>query len=50
MIRFVAVRLLQTIPVSAGLDSLIFDSHNNIIYTAWSVSGWRPAMSRPKNR
>ena len=31
--------LLQTIPVSAGLDSLIFDSHNNIIYTAWSVGG-----------
>ena len=26
--------LLQTIPVSAGLDSLVFDSHNDIIYTA----------------
>ncbi len=30
--------LLQTIPVRAGLDSLIFDN-NNLIYTAWSVSG-----------
>ena len=46
--------LLQTIPVSAGLDSLVFDSHNNIIYTAYSVGGagelggWtRRSASRP---
>jgi streptogramin lyase len=31
--------LLQTIPVSAGLDSLIFDNNDNIIYSAWSVGG-----------
>jgi virginiamycin B lyase len=31
--------LLQTIPVSKGLDSLIFDNNNNIIYTAWSAGG-----------
>jgi streptogramin lyase len=27
--------LLQTIPVSEPLDSLIFDNHNDIIYSAW---------------
>ncbi len=31
--------LLQTIPVSAGLDSLIFDNNNDLIYSAWSVDG-----------
>ncbi len=31
--------LLQTIPVSEALDSLIFDNHNNIIYSAWSANG-----------
>ena len=31
--------LLQTIPVTAGLDSLIFDNNNDIIYTGWSVGG-----------
>jgi streptogramin lyase len=31
--------LLQTIPVSDGLDSLVFDGHNDLIYSAWSVSG-----------
>ncbi len=30
--------LLQTIPVSDGLDSLIFDN-NDIIYSAWSTGG-----------
>ena len=31
--------LFQIIPVSARLDSLVFDSHNDIIYTAFSVGG-----------
>ena len=31
--------LLETIPVSEPVDSLIFDSNNNIIYSAYSVSG-----------
>ena len=31
--------LLQTIPVSEGLDSLIFDNNNDLIYTAWSADG-----------
>jgi virginiamycin B lyase len=31
--------LLQTIPVSEPLDSLIFDSHNDVIYSAFSVDG-----------
>src|SRR5262249_35080812 len=31
--------LLQTIPVSEGLDSLIFDDHNDLIYSAWSAGG-----------
>ena len=31
--------LLQTIPVSEPLDSLIFDSHNDLIYSAFSVGG-----------
>ena len=31
--------LLQTIPVSEALDSLIFDNHNEIIYSAWSADG-----------
>ena len=31
--------LLQTIPVSERLDSLIFDNHNNLIYSAWSAGG-----------
>jgi hypothetical protein len=31
--------LLQTIPVSAPQDSLVFNSQGNIIYSAYSVSG-----------
>ncbi len=31
--------LVQTIPVSKGLDSLIFDNNNDLIYTAWSSGG-----------
>src|SRR6185437_877285 len=31
--------LLQTIPVSEPVDSLIFDTDNNIIYSAYSVGG-----------
>ncbi len=31
--------LLQTIPVSEGLDSLVFDNHNDLIYSAWSADG-----------
>ena len=31
--------LLQTIPVTARFDSLIFDNHNDLIYSASSVGG-----------
>ncbi len=31
--------LLETIPVSEPVDSLIFDSNNNVIYSAYTVDG-----------